>query len=89
MKIRNGFMLRKVGGQNVVVAVGAASRDFNCIIKLNETGAFLWELLKSERTPEELTEALLAEYDIDRETASADVESFAERLSRAELLDRG
>ena len=89
MKIRNGFMLRKVGGQNVVVAVGAASRDFNGIIKLNETGAFLWELLKSERTTEELTEALLAEYDIDRETASADVEAFAERLSRAELLDRG
>ena len=89
MKIRNGFMLRKVGGQNVVVAVGAASRDFNGIIKLNETGAFLWELLKSERTPEELTEARLAEYDIDRETASADVEAFAERLSRAELLDRG
>ena len=89
MKIRNGFMLRKVGGQNVVVAVGAASRDFNGIIKLNETGAFLWDLLKSERTPEELTEALLAEYDIDRETASADVEAFAERLSRAELLDRG
>ena len=89
MKIRNGFMLRKVGGQNVVVAVGAASRDFNGIIKLNETGAFLWELLKSERTPEELTEALLAEYDIDRETASADVEAFAERLSRAELLYRG
>lgn len=89
MKIRNGFMLRKVGGQNVVVAVGAASRDFNGIIKLNETGAFLWELLKSERTPEELTEALLAEYDIDRETAAADVETFVERLSRAELLDRG
>ena len=89
MKIRNGFMLRKVGGQNVVVAVGAASRDFNGIIKLNETGAFLWELLKSERTPKELTEALLAEYDIDRETAAADVEAFADRLSRAELLDRG
>ena len=89
MKIRNGFKLRKVGGQNVVVAVGAASRDFNGIIKLNETGAFLWELLKSERTPEELTEALLAEYDIDRETAAVDVETFVERLSRAELLDRG
>ena len=89
MKIRNGFMLRKVGGQNVVVAVGAASRDFNGIIKLNETGAFLWELLKSEHTAEELTEALLAEYDTDRETAAADVAAFSEKLSRAELLDRG
>lgn len=89
MKIKNGFMLRRVGGRSVVVAVGEASRDFNGIIKLNETGAFLWELLKTERSADELTEALLAEYDTDRETAAADVAAFAEKLSRAELLDRG
>ena len=41
MKIKDGFMLRKVGGQNVVVAVGKASRDFNGIIRLNDTGKFL------------------------------------------------
>ncbi len=88
MKIKSGFMLRKVGGQNVVVAVGAASREFNGIIKLNETGAFLWELLKEERSAEELTAALLAEYDITREIAAADVKTFIEKLEGAELLAR-
>lgn len=43
MKIKDGFMLRKVGGQYVVVAFGEASRSFNGIIRLNETGKFLWE----------------------------------------------
>ena len=38
MKIKNGFMLRKVGAQNVVVAVGEASRSFNGIIRLNDSG---------------------------------------------------
>ena len=38
MKIKNGFMLRKVGSQNVVVAVGTASKDFNGIIRLNDSG---------------------------------------------------
>ena len=47
MKIKDGFMLRKVGGQNVVVAVGKASRDFNGIIRLNDTGRFLWEKQRS------------------------------------------
>lgn len=88
MKIKSGFMLRKVGGRNVVVAVGAASREFNGIIKLNETGAFLWELLKTERTPEELTAALLAEYDIGEDTAAADVGAFLKKLEEAELLAR-
>lgn len=86
MKIKSGFMLRKVGGRNVVVAVGAASREFNGIIKLNETGAFLWELLRTERTPEELTAALLEEYDIGEETAAADVGAFLKKLEEAELL---
>ena len=54
MKIKDGFMLRKVGGQNVVVAVGKASLEFNGIIRLNETGKFLWEQLKADITEEQL-----------------------------------
>lgn len=41
MKIRKGFILRKVGEQNVVVAVGEASRSFNGIIRLNDSGRYL------------------------------------------------
>ena len=42
MKIKEGFILREVAGNYIVVAVGSAVKQFNGVITLNETGAFLW-----------------------------------------------
>lgn len=86
MKIKNGFILRKVGGQNVVVAVGKASLEFNGIIRLNDTGKFLWEQMKGDTTEEQLLDAMLAAYDIDRETAEKDISAFIDKLKGADLL---
>lgn len=87
MKIKDGFILRNVGGQNVVVALGEASRSFNGLIRLNETGSFLWKQLGHDMTEEELCAALLAEYDVTPEQAAADVARFIETLGKAALLD--
>ena len=54
MKTKSGFMLRQVGGKNVVVAVGKAAEDFNGLITLNSTGAFLWEQLSHGISYDEL-----------------------------------
>ncbi len=86
MKIKDGFMLRKVGGQYVVVALGEASRSFNGIIRLNETGRLLWEQLSAEKTEQQLCEALLAEYDVTPQQAQADVSEFVQTLKKAALL---
>ncbi len=87
MKIKNGFLLRKVGEQNIVVAIGDESRDFNGIIRLNETGRFLWEKLQSETTEKNLVSAMLLEYDIDEATAENDTVDFIESLKEANLLE--
>ena len=88
MKIKEGFLLRKVSDTYVVVAVGAASQAFNGMITLNETGAFLWEALeKGCAEKKELTDKLLAEYDVDRALAEKDVQAFVTRLSEAKLLE--
>ena len=86
MKIKKGFLLRKVGAQNVVVAVGAESRNFNGIIRLNDTGKFLWEKLSSEISEDELVSAMISEYEIDEATARNDIETFIETLKEANLL---
>lgn len=86
MKIKDGFMLRKVGGQYVVVALGEASRSFNGIIRLNESGKFLWEQLSSDKTEEQLCAALLGEYDVTPEQAHSDVAAFTDKLKKAALL---
>ena len=81
MKINRDFTIQKVGGSYVAVAVGETSKSFHGMIRLNDTGAFLWKQM-SERdcTEEELVEALLAEYDIDRETATGDVRRMIDGL---------
>lgn len=86
MKIRDGFVLRNVADVTIVVPAGEASLDFNGMVTLNETGAFLWKLLSEERTEDELVEAMLAEYEVDEPTARAGISKFVARLSKEGLL---
>jgi hypothetical protein len=76
MKIKSGFVLRVVGGENVVVPVGEMAKTFHGMINLNETGAFLWKFFSATHTAEEAVDALCGEYDVERERAAADVEKF-------------
>lgn len=87
MKIKNGFLLRQVGGNSVVVPVGAQSVDFRCLITLNEVGAFLWKKLEQDCSSADLVEALLGEYDVTADIAGADVERFVASLREKGLLD--
>ena len=87
MKLKSGFVLRQIGGSYVVVAVGLQTLDFKGMIRLNETGAFLWEKLTAEdRTKEDLVAALTAEYEVDETTAANDVDVFVRSLKDADLL---
>ncbi len=86
MKIKDGFVLRNICGEYVVVAVGKPTLNFKGLIQLNETGAFLWEQLQTERTADELRSALMSEYDVDNDTAQADIGAFIASLQQAELL---
>ncbi|MBO4848845.1 MAG: PqqD family protein [Clostridia bacterium] len=86
MKIRDGFVLRQVADATIVVPAGEASMDFNGMITLNETAAFLWRLLEKETTEEELVAAMLGEYDVDEERAKAGIKRFVEKLGKEGLL---
>ncbi len=85
MKIKDGFLLREVAGQAVVLPTGS-DLDLNMMITLNDTGKFLWEHLQEETDTDGLVEALLSEYDVDRETAQKSVEAFVAKLKSHELL---
>ena len=87
MKIYDGFILREVGGQPVVVAVGAASELFNGMVKLNATGEFLFKELQEEKSEDDLVKAMTEKYDVDEETARKDVQSFVETLVKPGIIE--
>ena len=87
MKIKGGFVVNKVGSQHVVVPVGEASMERHCMIRLNDTGAFLWGQLGANAAEEDLVQALLAEYAVVDDTARADVPAFLGKRRAADLLE--
>lgn len=87
MKTKKGFMLRNVAGKSIVVPIGQASVDFNGIINLNETGAFLWEQLAKGCTYDELLTALLGEYDVSEDIARRDIDAFLETARNADVIE--
>ena len=87
MKIKEGFVLREIAGEYVVIALGAASKIFNGMIKLNESGGLIWKKLTVGCEREELVTTLLETYDADRETVEADVDRILNLLKGANILE--
>ena len=87
MKIKNGFVVRKVGDMNVAVPLGSNTADFNGMIKLNDTGVFIWEKLCDNTSFEELVRLVAAEYEVDEDTVREDCENFIKQLSQGGFLE--
>ena len=86
MKIEKEYILREIAGDYIVVPVGAAALEFNGMITVNETGAFLWEKLREGTTKEELLHAMLEEYEVSEKEAEADIQEFLQMLQKNKIL---
>ena len=87
MLINKDFTIQKVGTSYLAVPVGETSKHFHGMIRLNETGAFLWNLMaEKDCTEADLVEALLAEYEVEREIAERDVHAVVELLGANRCL---
>ncbi|MBR1687618.1 MAG: PqqD family protein [Prevotella sp.] len=87
MKLKKGFVLRNVCGEHVVVAEGTGLVNFNKLISLNESAAFLWEQAEQagDFTAETLCKALTEAYDVTEEQAQKDIEQTLQEWRRIGL----
>ena len=82
MMIKEEFVLQQIANEYLVIPVGVEADRMHGVIKLNETGAYLWEkMLQNEYTKEELARMLMEEYSIDALIAQKDVDSFIQKIS--------
>lgn len=87
MKIKDDFLLRNISGSYVVVPIGDAVVDFSGLINLNESGAFLFQKLQEGADRQQLVDALLDEYDVTENVASADVDKFITKLKDSGIIE--
>ncbi len=85
-KLKEGFIYRKIAGEHVVIPIGNNIADFNGVISLNETAAFLWQQLKQELDRPALVTALLDEYEVEQVQAQKDVDDFIALLREHKVI---
>ena len=78
MKIIDGFRLRKLGKEHIVVGEGLGQVNFNKMISLNESAAYLWESVDGKDfSVEDLVSLLLERYDVEEAVARKDAQALA------------
>ena len=87
MKIKSGFVLEKVGESYLACATGKLATQFSGFVRLNGTGAFLWNILNGGADMQQLVEAMVKEYDVSLEIAERDAAAFVENLCKNGILD--
>ena len=87
MKAKNGFVLRKVVDEQILMPVGDNIGQFNGTVLMNDVSAFVWEKLQEPVTKEELLQAVLSEFEVDEETASRDLDEFLEKFAGLGIIE--
>lgn len=85
MKIKDGYRLRKVGNNSIVVALGGI--NFTGLITVNETGTYIWKMLEKGAEVEEIVDSLAKECNVSAEDIKGEVLEFIEKLKGADLVE--
>ena len=86
MKLKYNFVVRTVDGRPIAVAVGEDNAKFSGMIKLNDTGKFIFEMLADDVSENDITEKFLENYDVSADEAASAVGEFLDGLRRNGLL---
>lgn len=88
LKLKGEFVLREIAGEVILVPVGQTALHFNGIITLNQTGVEIWKGLQEEKSREQILEELLEQFEVSRETAQEDMETFLQYLNENGLIEQ-
>lgn len=88
MRIKDGFELREICGENVILSHGMNNIDFSKLISLNETAAYMWKSVEDKDFDiKMLTDVLCDAYEVDRETAERDVNRVVSLWKENDLIE--
>ena len=87
MNIKQGFVVKNVGEQSYVVATGELVKSFKGMIRLNQTGRLLWDMIAEGNDADTMVTRLTDKYDVSEENARRDVEAFIKVLADKGILE--
>lgn len=86
MIIKKELIKREIAGDTILVPVGKTVLESNGLFMLNELGTFIWDLLPTVDSEEEICNAVLEQYDSPAETVKQDVAEFMQKLKNMNIV---
>ncbi len=86
MKLTENFILRTIAGEDMLIPLGETSAELSGIVTLNPVGAAIWKALSERCDQDYAVEKVLEMYEIDADTAKADVAAFWDKLAALGLI---
>lgn len=86
MKIVKDFILREIAGETVLIPTGDTSQEFNGMLTLTESAAFIWENLEKVDSLEEMISLILENYEVEEALAKQDIIGFITTLLNAGIV---
>lgn len=80
------YLLREVAGEYLLVPIGESSVQFNSLVTMNETGAFIWKKLDEGMDSKQIAEALTKEYNVSAQQAENDIIEFIDYLKKKAVI---
>lgn len=87
MKLKQKFILRKLGNENILIPLAEKTDTFEGIISLNETGSFIWNNIEKGYSIEEITDKVIEEYEVDKEEAYQHVLELCNNFKKLGILE--
>lgn len=87
MKASSDFVLRDIAGEYILMPTGAMIGSFHGAVLMNSLSAFIWEKLQQPVTRDGLLAEILASYEVDEETAAADLDATLAQLRQMQVIE--
>ncbi len=88
MRIKQGYKVRELAGENVVIMQGRSGADMTRVISLNNSSLLLWNnLLDVDFSADDVKRILLENYDVDETVAAADAQAWVEKMQQSGLVE--
>lgn len=87
MKIKEGYILKDVAGNKIVISTGSEGMSFNGVMTFNQVGAEIFELLDGTNTPEEIIDKIAEEYNAPKETVTRDFNNLVDKMRKYDLVE--
>ena len=87
MKIKDGYVVREVLDEYVIVPTGERTFELNGVISVDKVGMDIWNFLLEDITRDQLVQKMLDLYEVEKEELSKDIDEVIEKLKEAKVLE--